>query len=100
MNLKKLIERLGANDEEDTEDNGFMSYSGEVHAAALGFSHGARDPFNLSPKELPQGDTEHEIDCRKEPGYYRAAFVVGTLAQLTLLGVGAVAANYVGLLPF
>lgn len=88
--IRKFIKNAGADSEEASDRNGFLSWSGEWHAAMLGFSHGARDPFTISADELPQGDTEHEIDARGEPGYYHGGFVAGTVAQLALVGLSIV----------
>lgn len=85
--IREFIKNAGADSEEASDRNGFLSWSAEWHAAALGFSDGAHDPFKLTSGELPQGDSEHEQDARDEPGYYHGGFVAGTVAQLILLGI-------------
>lgn len=89
--IKQFVKNASANSESESNWDGFLSWSAEWHAAVLGFSHGARNPRKLSPDGLPQGDTEHEKDARKEPAYYRGFFIAGTVAQL-ILGSGFVGA--------
>lgn len=82
----EFIKNAGADSEEASDRNGFLSWSGEWHAFGMGVARGSQDPYHLiSP--LPDGDTEHEIDSRREKGYYYLGCFVGTAIQLGLLGL-------------
>lgn len=69
--------------ESDTERDGFLSYSAEAHALSLGIYDGMKT-WRVRPTELPDND-----DVQKEPHYYTAGYVLGTLLQLAIVvGVG------------
>lgn len=86
--LKRRIKEAGADSESATERDGSFSQAAEYHAFGIGLARGARDPYNwVSP--LPEGDEEHYVDARAEPGYYYFGSFVGTLLQLILIGLAA-----------
>lgn len=57
----------GARDEEDTERDGFLSTSVEIHASVNGFYKGA---FGMKPNP-------EEPDSKAEIHYFRGVFVFG-----------------------
>lgn len=67
----------GATEESDTERDGFLSYSAEVHAVGNGFSKG------FAGKEM----TATARDSKREKHYFRGAWVVGRVA---LIGLAAI----------
>lgn len=64
--------------EEDTDHDGFLSYSAEWHSFVHGFYDGMRTVKPVTRK-LPDND-----DVQKEPAYYKGAFVIATFLQLGL----------------
>ena len=73
--------------ESDSDRDGFLSYSAEWHAFAIGWYDGMRT-LKARPGELPDNK-----DVQAEPHYYKGAYVLGTLMQLlivVLLGNGLV----------
>lgn len=72
--------------EEDTDRDGFLSYSAEWHALAHGVYDGMRN-WRVRPKELPDNS-----DVQAEPHYYKGGYVIGTLLQ----GLIALSAFVVG----
>lgn len=84
--IRRRIREGGADSEADTERDGAFSWSGEVHAFAIGFARGAKDPYSLI-SDLPEGEDEHYQDARDEPGYFYAGSFVGTLLQLGVMGL-------------
>lgn len=70
-----------ATEESDTERNGFLSYSAEVHAVGHGMFMG----FRTRPWERPPEPTHP--DAEKEPHYYQGGFVFGSVLQVVLIVV-------------
>lgn len=62
----------GAADESDTDRDGFLSYSGEIHAVGNGIAKGlaAVDPRPTA------------ADSQAEPHYFRGGWAVGYLVKL------------------
>jgi len=69
----------GATEEGDTGRDGFISYSGEVHAVGNGFAKG------FAGREM----TATARDSKRETHYFRGGYVVGRLAQLAIAAIGA-----------
>lgn len=70
-----------ATDESDTDRDGFLSYSTEVHALGLGIYDGMKS-WRVRPNEMRDNP-----DVEKEPHYYAGGYVVGTLLQLCIAAV-------------
>jgi hypothetical protein len=66
--------------EDESDRDGFLSYSAEWHSLSHGLYDGLR-----SIKTMPTNS-----DVQKEPHYYKGAYVVGTLLQALLVGLAAV----------
>lgn len=73
----------GATSEEDTERDGFASYSAEVHAIGLGVYDGMKT-WRVRPKEMRDNP-----DVQAEPHYYAGGYVAGTVLQLLVVVVAA-----------
>lgn len=65
--------------EQDTERDGFLSYSAEWHALSHGVFDGMRT-VRARPSGLPENE-----DVQAEPHYYKGGYVLGTLFQLAIL---------------
>jgi hypothetical protein len=73
--IEEFVEEAGAGEESDTERDGFMSYSGETHAAVNGFAKG----FMLRPMDPSAHDSKKEI------AYFRGFYVVARIAHIMLI---------------
>lgn len=89
--IKELVEwvkEAGAPTESDSERDGFLSYSGEVHAVGVGIYYGFVDfrDWGGLPEDYAQGKNI-------EKGHYpRAGYVVGAVLRVLLyLALGGVA---------
>jgi len=69
----------GATKESDTDRDGFLSYSAEIHALGLGLYDG------MKTAKVKPTDMRDNPDVQKEPHYYAGAYVVGTILQFLLL---------------
>jgi hypothetical protein len=87
--LLKWIKQAGAKTESDSGRNGFLSYSGEVHAVGVGIYYGFVDfrDWGGLPEDYAKGKNI-------EPGHYpKAGYVVGAVLRVGLylaLGAGAI----------
>lgn len=82
--------------EEETERDGFLSYSGEWHALTIGFGMGFYAPWELQTafvgaviarnKQQIQNhqfnQSGHMKDAKKEPAYTIGGLVVGNIAKI------------------
>lgn len=86
----KFVKGAGALNEEDTERDGFLSYSGETHGLALGIYHGFIDFKDWGG--LPEGYAEGK---NVEKGHYpKFGYVLGAVVRvLCYLAVGGAIAN-------
>lgn len=75
-----------ATSEEDTERDGFLSYSVEVHAVG----HGLFEGLTTRPTRWRSHEPPENPDVRAEPHYYKGGFVAGSLLQVAILvAIGA-----------
>lgn len=83
--LLAFIKSAGAYREEDSERDGFLSYSGETHGLAVGFYYGFVDfrDWNGLPEDYAEGKNI-------ETGWYpKAGYVAGAVLRVCLyLAVG------------
>lgn len=86
--LLSFIKTAGAPTEEDTERDGFLSYSAETHGLALGFYYGFIDfrDWDGLPEDYAEGK-------HVETGWYpKAGYVCGAALRVAcylVLGAGA-----------
>jgi hypothetical protein len=83
--LKRRLRAMGAEDESDTDYDGFLSYSAETHAVGHGLYHGLRTRRLTAGAELPDNE-----DVQAEPAYFKGAFVAGTILQWVGGGTAAI----------
>lgn len=82
--IKKILKSGDAKKESDTEYDGMFSYAAESHAFAHGLYDGMKS-WQAAPDELPDNE-----DVQKEPQYYKGAYVIGTLLQLSIVAASAI----------
>lgn len=76
--IAAFVKTAGAPNEEDTERDGFLSYSAETHGLALGFYHGFIDFKDWGG--LPEGYAEGK---HVEAGHYpKAGYVIGAVVRV------------------
>jgi len=76
--LIKRIKEAGAPTEDDTERDGFLSYSGETHAVGVGIYHGFIDfkDWRGLPEDYAKGKNI-------EAGWYaKGGYIVGALLRV------------------
>lgn len=90
MSLREWIKQAGAPTESDSERDGFLSYSGEVHAVGVGIYYGFVDFKDWGG--LPEGYADGK---NIERGWYpKAGYVVGAVLRvLCYLALGGYAAS-------
>ena len=80
MSLWKWIKEAGAATEDDSERDGFLSYSGETHAVGVGIYHGFIDFRDWGG--LPENYAEGK---NIEAGWYaKAGYIVGAILRVSL----------------
>lgn len=86
--LVKWVKEAGAPTEEDSERDGFISYSGEAHAVGVGIYYGFVDFRDWGG--LPEGYAEGK---NIEKGHYpKAGYVIGATLRVGLyLALGGMA---------
>ena len=74
---------LGAESEECTERNGFLSHHAEWHALTIGVYRGI---ITYLPWDDDfEGMAEEYEDVANQPWYYKGGYVAGTLLQLVFI---------------
>jgi hypothetical protein len=76
-----MFDGMDAEEESDSERNGFLSYAAEWHSLSLGTFDGMKT-WRVRPKEYPDVD-----DVQAEKWYYAGGYVLGTLLQLVVVVV-------------
>lgn len=82
--LVQWVKDAGTKGESNTDGDGFLSHSAEVHAVGHGLYNGMKS-WRARPKGLPDNP-----DVLAEPHYYKGAYVAGTLLQAGLVILAAV----------
>ena len=80
MSLWKRIKEAGAASEDDTERDGFLSYSGETHAVGVGIYYGFIDfrDWGGLPEDYAEGKNI-------EPGWYaKGGYIIGAILRVSL----------------
>jgi len=73
--LPDWLKSGGATKENETERDGFLSYSAEIHSVGLGVYDGMKT-WRVRPKKMRDNS-----DVQAEKHYYAGGYVVGTLFQ-------------------